>query len=364
MKILIPIIGFGAAGGYRVLSELANHWAAAGHHVDFLVDARLAAPYFPTIASILKFDRRGLLQDSDKPSSGALAPSGNAFSIYQGMWRALKSLCNSHDVIFANHALTTYPVALMGCTRSRKFYYVQAYEPEYYALEPGLKSRILEIFSRRSYSLGLQQIANAPIYVGHREIKAHTWIPPGIDPDTFCRRSDIPDLRRGEKLTIGIIGRREPAKGTAYALEAFTRLAVEDTQISLKVAFGNLPPQWKHDRAEVIVPQGDAQLADFYRSVDVLVAPGIVQLGACHYPVLEAMACGTPVITTDYLPATDETSWRVPIKNSAAIAEAILKVRDTPHDELRRKLDIAWQSTFPFHWARIADKFIAQFEVM
>jgi len=44
MRILIPIGGFGRAGGYRVLSELANHWIALGATVDFLVDHRSDPP--------------------------------------------------------------------------------------------------------------------------------------------------------------------------------------------------------------------------------------------------------------------------------------------------------------------------------
>ena len=53
MKILIPIIGFAPAGGYRVLSELANHWIKIGFKVDFLLNEYSSPPYFPTIAGII-----------------------------------------------------------------------------------------------------------------------------------------------------------------------------------------------------------------------------------------------------------------------------------------------------------------------
>jgi hypothetical protein len=33
MKILIPILGFGRTGGYRVLSQLATEWCKQGHAV-------------------------------------------------------------------------------------------------------------------------------------------------------------------------------------------------------------------------------------------------------------------------------------------------------------------------------------------
>ena len=33
-RILIPIIGFGKGGGYRVLSQLASYWHRAGCQLD------------------------------------------------------------------------------------------------------------------------------------------------------------------------------------------------------------------------------------------------------------------------------------------------------------------------------------------
>ncbi|WP_341479706.1 glycosyltransferase [Clostridium algidicarnis] len=68
-------------------------------------------------------------------------------------------------------------------------------------------------------------------------------------------------------------------------------------------------------------PDGDDNLADYYRNLDILVAPGHIQLGAIHYPVIEAMACNVPVITTGYYPANDENSFIVPVKRPDKIAE-------------------------------------------
>lgn len=59
MRILIPMLGFGRAGGYRVLSELANVWLRAGHDVAFAVPATSEVPYFPTEATIHWLDGKG-----------------------------------------------------------------------------------------------------------------------------------------------------------------------------------------------------------------------------------------------------------------------------------------------------------------
>lgn len=362
MKILIPIIGFGSAGGYRVLSELANHWRLAGHAVDFLVDERTADPYFPTQARIRYFSKNGRVFDDILREKGRkFSLNGNAFSIYVGMWRALRRIGVDYDIILANHSLTAMPVAFVRVGLARKFYYVQAYEPEYYALEKGIKSKILKWLSMLSYKLPLQQVANAPIYIGYRTVRAKHWVPPGVDESIFWRRPFPPSFGPMRSWTIGVIGRREPTKGTRYVLEAFEELARRDPDAHLKIAFGNLPEGWHHDRAEVVIPRSDHELADYYRSVDILIAPGTVQLGACHYPVLEAMACGTPVVTTGYLPADDSNAWIVPIADSAAIAAAAISIKTTDPDALLKKLNLASISISKFSWRNVSKKFVDLF---
>ncbi|GLQ50565.1 hypothetical protein GCM10010872_20140 [Dyella flava] len=359
-RILIPIIGFGVAGGYRVLSELASRWVDAGHTVDFLVHHQMAAPYFPTKAGIKVFNIHGCLVSESVDAAPHHGKPG-VIAIYLGMLRGLRKIAAGYDVILANHSLTTLPVAAAKAGRARKFYYVQAYEPEYYQLRGGWKSKVLGSLSALSYRLPLNQIANAPIYIGYKGVRARHWVPPGVDRDLFFRRADTPSFAQGLPWTIGVIGRHEPSKGVKYVLEAFEEYARIDPHVRLKIAFGNLPAGWRHDRAEVVVPSNDHELANYYRAVDVLVAPGTVQLGACHYPVLEAMACGTPVITTGYLPADPINSWIVPVHDAKAIVEAFKDVSTLSTHKLQVKLDEAAQAVGRFYWESVAEEFMQLF---
>lgn len=359
MKILIPIIGFGNSGGYRVLSQLANHWCENGHQVDFLVDERSSSPYFPTNAGIIRFGPMGKIVAQTSLNMGKqFAPAGNAMSIYLRMTLALQRVAASYDVIMANHSLTAIPVALISAHGAKKLYYIQAYEPEYYQLEKGVKAKILSFLSGLSYKLPLYQVVNSPIYIGHRNIKASEWVPPGIDSAVFYRRQSLIQAKENATWTVGVVGRREPSKGTRYVLDAFAKIAATNPHIKLKVAFGNLPDGWSHERMEIVVPKSDTELAEFYRSVDILVAPGTVQLGACHYPVLEAMAVGTPVITTGYLPANVENCWLVPIKDSQSIATAIGEVIECGSRDLQQKIDNAASAVKKFYWEEVAQQFL------
>lgn len=358
MRILIPIATFEAAGGFRVLSELANCWIAAGHTVHFLADARSKPPYFPTVAPVLQYRRGGVKQEGCAVSE-SFAETGNARSIYMRMFKAINQIGKDYDIILANHSFTTLPIALARTGKARKWYYIQAYEPEYYSFHPGWRGRVLEMISALSYKLPLAQVVNAPIYLGYRGIRAQQWIPPGLDLNLFHRRADLPSFSLERPIVIGTIGRHEPTKGTPDVLAAFELLAQRYPNIVLKVAFGNLPAGWIHPRAEITVPAGDAELAAYYRSVDILVAVGTVQHGACHYPVLEAMASGTPVITTGYLPADETNAWLVPVHAPAAIAAAVEEIVKIPAEELKQRLDRAAKAIERFGWEQIASDFSA-----
>ena len=129
MEIVIPITGFGRQGGYRVLSNLANEWIRLGHTVRFLSPRESDDPYFPTTAETIWLDREG----KRVPAHERRTHSGRL-----RLWNALRSLvgglqryAENADVVMANQSLTAWPV-LLARLNARKYYYVQAYEPEYY----------------------------------------------------------------------------------------------------------------------------------------------------------------------------------------------------------------------------------------
>ena len=355
MKILIPILGFGRAGGNRVLAELANHWIRDGHKVDFLVNEASSMPYFPTSAGIRWATNSGrLISEAEREERSPRTFNGwiNLVSLY----RAIAKIGKDYDIIFANHSLIAWPVALAKCGGAKKFYYIQAYEPEYYALEKGLKSRVLEWLSTRSYSFNLVQICNGPNYIGYKNIRAKEWVPPGINFDLFFPKSESKNFSAAQEIVLGCIGRKEPAKGIKYVLEAFEMLYEQDQRFQLHVAFGNLPDDFAHPGLKIVVPQNDKELGEYYRSLDIMLAPGTVQLGAPHYPVMEAMACGVPVVTTGYLPANDRNSWIVEVGSSNSIAAAVNDIVSC--GEYRNKVMKATEDIAGFGWERVANKLV------
>lgn len=350
MKILIPILIFARSGGSRVLSELANEWVNSGNDVAFLCPDSSNAPYFPTIARILWVNDKGQISEQRNPLA---KPSGRYH--LQSLYAGLKAVGSQYDLILANQSLTAWPVALASCGNARKAYYVQAYEAEYYVNMKTAKDMVLAVVSALSYHLPLKRIVNAPIYFRHKNLRASDYVPPGMDLEMFKPLAVPRDIDHSDIITIGCIGRHEPEKGTTYVLQAFEQLARLDPRYRLLVAYGNLPADWTHEKCQVVVPKSDAELADYYRSVDILISPGTVQHGAPHYPVLEALATGTAVVTTGYMGATEQTAWLVKNKDVDSIVEQVQELVRNGASR-RAKIAAGVQTAQAFSWPAVSTK--------
>ncbi len=355
MNILIPILGFGRSGGARVLSELANAWLRCDHKVVFLCPDSSVAPYFPTSATIL-WVGVGAVPSQTRQTIAKSSWHYNLRSLIFG----LKKIGFQYDVILANHSLTAWPVALASCGSAKKVYYVQAYEPEFSLEKNTFKGVLAAIVSAASYHLPLDRIVNSPVYFRYKNLRAKEFVPPGLDLSIFRPKGVEKDLTSAETIVIGCIGRIEPIKGTIYALRAFGELYKNDRRFLLRVAYGNLPENWNHSRCEVVVPKNDVELAQYYRSLDVLVAAGTGQHGAPHYPVLEAGACGVAIVTTGYMGATSETAWLVNNRDVQSIVSAIrlcvLKTSDR-----RNRIDSFLREAENYGWDSVAVRFISLF---
>lgn len=348
LRILIPTLGFGRAGGNRVLSRLATEWCRGGHEVVFASPDTSKPPYFPTEAAIAWLDPRG--RAAEGPRGEGETGAGNLRSLLGGMRR----LQDGFDIVLANHSLTTWPVLLAGVPRCKRFYYIQAYEAEYYA---AARQPLNRIASALSYRLPFTQIVNATGYPG---LAGRPFVPFGIDLDLFY--PVLPTDARGPRpLVVGTIGRTEPGKGTRFVLEAFRQLRRDWPDARLRVAYGNLPEGTDLTGLDIVFPHNDAQLADFYRGIDVLVAGTYGQDGAPHYPVLEAMACGIPVVNTGYLPATSDSAWIARPCDPASLVEQVRHIMAYPA-ETERKRARALEAVRPFAWDAVARQMMEVFQ--
>jgi len=352
MKIIIPIYSFGKAGGFRVLSQLANQWIQDGHAVVFLSHVSSDIPYYPTQAEVLYFDNKGELHT--KNNTDYKAPLLGIFSLRRILKKVLDNI--SGDIILANHSLTAQPVA-KSRNIAKKFYYIQAYEPDFFR-PLTLKNRLLQYICKKSYRLGLNMIVNSKMYYNYKEIKAEKYVPPGLDLTIFKEAKDT----KSDNIVIGTIGRVEKHKGTDYIVEAFKNLKSRDNlNIELIVAFGSKDLE-NIDGVKICKPDGDINLANFYNSIDVYICAQTIQLDAIHYPILESMACKVPVITTGYYPSSNLNAFLIPIEDVDSIEKMILRFLECSKEDITKKTEIAYQDIKQFDWTIVSRQMLNYFE--
>lgn len=339
LRIAIPIFVFQKTGGMRVLTMLANEWARGGAQVNIIVSDS-SEPYFPVNSSV-KITKLGVR---------------HRILRVRALEKYIFKHFNDYDVIIANQNATTFPV--YRATRRKKdytknYYYIQAYEADFY-VEKGLKSRIKRMLAKKSYSLPLTKIVNADIYKDYKLVHAEKVVYPGIDLYNYYSKDP---LFFNDTIKIGTIGRVEEWKGTSDVCKAMEILKSEGIRFEFYIAFNDTETITHH----FVKPDGDSNLAQFYRDMDIVVAACKGQHGAIHYPIIESMAVGTSIICTDYYPSNDNNAYKVADSSPDQIAKAVKDIIADKEKAIEKRQQ-ALKDIQQFSWPVVAQKFLEYLE--
>lgn len=203
------------------------------------------------------------------------------------------------------------------------------------------------------FTSGSQATADAFIAEGHVSPDRVTVIPTGVDLARWTRR-DAADLRARwnlqERRVILYVGFCTPRKGLTYLAQAMQHIVPE----AHLLVVGKWEPAYRQRFQEALgaeqrrvtevgyVP--DEELPYYYSLADLLVFPTLLE--GFGIPLVEAMACGAPVVTTTQSGASAETAgpgaFLTPPRDPSALAEAINRLLlDEP---LRQRLVEAGQA--------------------
>ncbi len=168
-----------------------------------------------------------------------------------------------------------------------------------------------------------------------------TVIPFGTDTGTFNPDSSDPgNIERlqaayGRRIVL-FVGRLVYYKGVEYLIRAMQGLDAHLLIIGegpLRQSLAREAVTCKVQNAVTFLPyRSQSELVDFYRASSVFVLPSVYRSEAFGVAIIEAMACGLPVISTELGTGTSfanqhgSTGYVVPPRDSAAINSALKKL--------------------------------------
>jgi len=182
---------------------------------------------------------------------------------------------------------------------------------------------------------------------------ARPGLGPGFAPTG--RRADL-----GGAYLLGV-GTLEPRKNLHRLVEAW-RLLGGEPELALALAGGEgwgAQPELADPRIHALGYVPDGELPALYRGAEVFVYPSLFE--GFGIPVLEAMACGTPVVASSH-PSLDEACGDAAVRADPADAEAIA---DAVREAIRRREELVARGlahAARFTWRAVGEIFLHGYE--
>jgi len=320
MKIVFPVLSLEMGGGARFIYHLANALLDKGHDVEVVIPEK-GLQVWPLRAKLRRVKE---LTSSSIPSADFILP--NFYLTVKPAWESQKGrvvrLSLGYEPLWVPDSVTAKQTDLIGAPIMS----ISQWHRQLLRQETGLESRVIS---------------------------------GGVDTSVFHpypKRSE----QTGRKNIFYIM--RDPAsgytwKGSSDFLKALTRLK-DKVNFELTVSM----PENAHFTSPVpcrlMTSYTDQELAQLYAEADLFVYTSYFE--AFGLPPLEAMACGTAVVTTDCGGNRDytrngENCLLVPPSDIDLLSVAIyqLLIQDTERKRLAASSHLFAQA---WSWQRTADQ--------
>jgi glycosyltransferase involved in cell wall biosynthesis len=222
-----------------------------------------------------------------------------------------------------------------------------------------------------TYQKGLAQAVDLAVVVSSSQLKPmQRWLDPdrivfvphGIDTDRFCPDDRVPS---SEKMRVLIVG--EHLRDWLVMHKAIDEINRRGLDIEFHVVTNIRFFPYFNGCANVVYHSeiSEAELIGLYRSAEFLFLP--VTNATANNSVLEALACGTPVISSlvggipDYL--DDESGWLLPVGDVAGHVNLIASLHAN-RELARGRRAAARKQGLRFDWRTIAEQMTALYAAL
>jgi glycosyltransferase involved in cell wall biosynthesis len=291
MKITFVLPFAGLAGGNRVVAVYAKKLTERGHDVTVVSQ--------PLRALSARNKLRSLFKGQGWPKPEAKTPLLDFLGVRHIVLDAPRAVVDADipnaDAIIATWWETAEWVAELDKSKGERFYLLQDYE-----VFPYLPvQRVIN-----TYFLPFRKIAVSG-YIRHMLSKHHGVVNTSVIHNSVdIHQFNAPPRVKNKIFTVGFMYTSAPRKKIELALDVIKQIKQHK---NLKViAFGSKTPSGAHrlpDRVEYYERPDQTTIPKIYAQCDVWLFTSEAE--GFGLPLLEAMACRTPVISTDAGAAPD-----------------------------------------------------------
>lgn len=330
-------------GGVRAIAMYAQELVRLGHEVTIVSTGPKRIPMHKRVWGLLK--GRGWWRP-DRSKSHFDRVAGVKRIVFEKPTRPPTRAIPDADVIIATWWQTAEWVAKLPASKGRKVYFVQHHEVVFNN-QP--TDRV-----RATYRLPMLKICCAQwlkdLLASEYGDPSAVVVPYGIDHSVFC----APVREKNERPTVGFMYSLATFKGTDTAIRAIelARQRIPDLRV---LAFGEMIRPLELAVPEYIefeVQPTPARIVQMYASCDAWLFSSRCE--GFGLPILEAMACRTPVIGTPTGVAPEAIGegggLLTPMEDPQAMADAIVTVCGMEPDPWRRLSDAAVATAARFQW--------------
>lgn len=349
MKITFLIPFAAMSGGNRVVTIYAQKMIERGHDVLVVSQPRKS----PSLRTKLSrwWHRRPI--NSQKPSAPIFDFLGARHVVLDQRRPPLADDLPDADVVVATWWKTAEWVAALPPEKGKKVYFLQDYETFDRQTEDVVATYNLPLqkFAVSSY---IQNAVAQHITADSEQI---TVIPNAVDHSHF----NVVPRQKNDVFTVGFIYTNSPRKNVKLALEALQIAKARLPHLRV-IAFGGKAPTAELNLPEWVdyhINPPQKKIVDIYSSCDLWLFTSLHE--GFGLPLLEAMACRTPVLATRAGAAPDVIDGNNGVlldTDADAFADRISFFDEMTDENWLSWSDAAHQSVHSYSWDDATDRLL------
>lgn len=346
MRITFVLPPLNLSGGIRVLSIYASALKQRGHDV-FVVSV---PPPKKRIRTILKdiFKERKLKTNYQESHFDRIDVEHHTLDKYRPV---TDSDVPDADIVIATFWTTAEWVSDLSKKKGKKVYFIQGYEIH----EPNTIDRVEKTLKNDFYKIVVSDHLYRILTNKYGE-KNVSIVPNGVDLNIF----NYPEREKPDINRFGFIYSPKRCKGTDIAISALNKARQLDASLEI-IAFGDQIPKRNElpNRTNYIYRPNQEQIKNIYGSCTAwIIASRNEGFGL---PILEAMACRTPVIATKTGAATtileNGGGELIDIDDVSGLTDSLYKYSLMSHEQWKYNSNTAYNLACEYKWTNSIQKF-------